>query len=171
MCGSPLTRRRGGIGGFLEDNYTAKEFFHGELTEDDVKIFKHTVGDNKGQQTWEALTILVALRLWAPRWKGRRVTLSVRSDSVSALTALLRFKNAGEGSSFIARELAIDIAESVYRPSIISHVPGVSNIIADELSRWYEPRRFPKLPLYLRGASLRMLPTRDASFYRTLLPP
>ena len=75
------------------------------------------------------------------------MVLAVRSDSVSALTTLLKFKNAGEGSSAIALEMALDVAESVYRPTVIAHIPGVCNVISDALSRWHEPgkeRRWPE---------------------------
>ena len=79
--------------------------------------------------------MLVALRLWAPVWMNRRIKLGVRSDNVTALTTLLKFKASGEAPSIIARELALDVAGGVYVPSVIEHLPGVANTIIDVLSR------------------------------------
>ena len=98
------------------------------FTEFDYEMFGHARGCGKGQQTWEALALLVALRLWAPIWKGKRVTITVRSDSVSALSAALNLTSDGVNTNLIAREMALDISQSVYRPTIVAHIPGTCNI-------------------------------------------
>ena len=35
----------------------------------------------------------------------------------------------------VAKELALDIAQGVYRPQLVQHVPGLANKSADALSR------------------------------------
>ena len=97
--------------------------------------------------------------------------LAVRSDSISALTALLKFKNVGEGSAKIAREMALDIAGAVYKPSLVSHIPGVTNTLDDYLSRWHEPGKDHILPAALQAASQRQVPARDATYWHTDVPP
>ena len=45
----------------------------------------------------------------------------------------------GAGTGAISRELALDMAEAVYRPGIGTHIPGVANVTADALSRLFGP--------------------------------
>ena len=71
-----------GIGGFISFDGRVVAYFHDALSSLDFAMFAHARGDHTGQQTWEALALLVALRLWAPLWKGKRVVITVRSDSV-----------------------------------------------------------------------------------------
>eukprot|EP00972_Heterocapsa_arctica_P018576 2744264-Heterocapsa_arctica.AAC.1 len=70
-----------GLGGVLQEDDVFIEYFSDALTNADATRFSHALGESQGQQTWEALAVLVALRLWAPRWKGKRVVIRVRSDS------------------------------------------------------------------------------------------
>ena len=136
----------------------------------DEDILQHKVGSANGQQAFEALAILVMLRTWAPRWKGRRVKLAVKSDSVSALTVLLKFKTIGEAPGVIAREIALDVAGSVYTPTLVRHIPGVANTVADVLSRWFAPGGPPQLPPILAEAQLRICPPRGREWWKTLRP-
>ena len=97
--------------------------------------------------------------------------MAVKQDSVSALTILLKCKTAGEAPAAIVREVALDMAESIYLPDVVQHVPGVSNVMADALSRWHDLDRDRVLPALLRGATLRLLPPRTVSWWRALSPP
>ena len=124
------------------------------------------LGESAGQQTWEALAVLVALRAWAHRWQGRRVVLRVRSDSVSALTLVLAAKAKGRGPAIIAREVALDLAEMVYRPDVVSHIPGLANVAADKLSRLAQPGTSASWPTYLSLAECQAVPARGASLCR-----
>ena len=159
-----------GLGAFLRINGVIVEFAFGLLSTDDEKILMTKAGGSEGQQVWEALAVLAALRLWAPYWKEVRSTLMVRSDSVSALILLMKMKTSGAGTGVIAREVALDVAEALYEPHVCEHIPGISNIIADHL-----PRRDPSssssstpLPTALRLAKRRSFHLRDAMWYRTL---
>jgi hypothetical protein len=84
------------------------------------------------------LAVLVALDLWAPLWKQKRVTLQIKGDNVTALTLLLKFRPSGPEMAIIARELALRLAVLSFPPDAI-HVPGVSHIAADALSRVFAP--------------------------------
>ena len=48
---------------------------------------------------------------------------------------VIRMQAKGAGTSVVARELALDVADCLYTPAIGEHVPGVANKLADYLSR------------------------------------
>ena len=147
-----------GLGAYLQINGVITEYAFGPVTSDDEAILGIKAGGSEGQQCWEALVVLAALRLWSSMWRERRITLEVKGDSVTALTMLINMKADGWGTSVIAREVALDIAEALYEPMVGAHVPGISNIIADTLSR---PDNIEKhLPPALAHARRRALPER-----------
>ena len=163
LCDASTT----GLGACLVEDGTATECFHDELTVADEKVLGHRRGSSDGQQAWESLVILVALRIWSSKWRGRRITLRVASDSVTALTALVKMKATGHGPAVVARELALDIAEALYDPSVVEHIPGVSNVAADWLSR-AEKRSSSPMPPSLRNASFISVPRRSSEWWRSL---
>ena len=115
--------------------------------------------------------MLVALLAWTPRWSGQPVTLRVKSDSVSALVLVLNLKTKGKGAGVVARDITFDIATSVCSPHVAEHIPGVENVVADVLSRQFEPGSDYCLPAALAGVQEMHLSSRDASYYRILQPP
>ena len=163
-----------GIGGYLERSGKIEEYFADRLTGEDAERFQHAIGDAAGQQTWETLAALVALRLWKDRWVDKRVSIKVRGDSVAMLTVVLKLKAAASAAlGLIAREIAIDLAESALPPDIrASHLPGVTNTIADSLSRKFSPSSSSTcswtLPAALTACKDRRPEARDCAFYRTL---
>eukprot|EP00971_Amphidinium_carterae_P097915 1937514-Amphidinium_carterae.1 len=104
------------------------------VTRDLCHILGCEFGTSSSQQALEALAILVALRQWHNHWESRRARLTVRSDSVSALALVFRFKSSAT-TSLIAQELALDAAQSLYLPSVGEHLPGIANVTCDVLSR------------------------------------
>jgi hypothetical protein len=110
-----------GVGGYLTENGTIVSWFSSSLSVAEQEILGITLGDCAAQQTVEALAALVALRTWHPRWAMRRPTIRVRSDSISALTIVLKLKTKGKGPGIVAREMALDIAEANYQPHIAEH--------------------------------------------------
>ena len=128
---------------------------------------KYTIGSSVSQQVWEAFTALCALRVWAPRWRFRRIHLRVKTDNVAALIMVVKLKASGFGVSLISREMALDIAEAHYTPQVAAHLPGQANLTADFLSRHYDHEALD-LPGTLRGAQRIRLPARDPSWWRTL---
>ena len=76
------------MGAWLMIDGVIEEFFSVEVTWIDQEVLDTRAGGSEGQQLWESLTVLIALRLWAPHWKERRIRLCVRSDTVSAHSEL-----------------------------------------------------------------------------------
>ena len=71
----------------------------------------------------------------------------------------------------VAREMALELAESPFQPEIrASHLPGISNVVADSLSRRWDPRYSSswRPPSLLSVASEVRVPQRDDLYFRTL---
>ena len=94
--------------------------------------------------------------------------MSVKSDSVSALTLLLAMRPSTPQLAIIAREMALDIADSCYRPVCVSHIPGVANKFADMLSR---AGKDMCIPPELVQAQRITPPIRNDAYFRALAPP
>ena len=121
------------------------------------------------QQVLEALALLVALREWSQRWKDRRIVLSVRTDNVAALTMICKMQPHTERMGIVARELALDIAQSSCSPDDAVHIPGIANKAADVLSRLHQPCKFPpSLPDYLTEDLCLVCETRPRTWWKTL---
>ena len=103
--------------------------------------------------------------------KSQRVTLTVKSDSVSALIMAVDLKSRGYGPNLIAKEMALDIAELCYRPDCMRHVPGLSNVGADSLSRLMQPDSPSTLPVFFDDVERVYLKPRGRELFRTLNPP
>ena len=161
-----------GLGGILKINSVVVSWYGSALTEHDSRISKHKLGDANGQQTWESLNVLVALRTWKEHWMGVKAVLEVRSDNVTALTLLCKLKGSSPSLNIVAREVALDMGDCAYKPQIITHVPGIAIKSADTLSRRYQPRTpLFKLPEFLRDGQEAHLPKRDEKYYKALNPP
>jgi hypothetical protein len=159
-----------GLGGILTVGTNIIAYYTSPLTNQDEEIFGHTIGEAHGQQSWESLACYVAVRLWLPLWKGRRIKLEMRSDSVSALNMMLNLRSKGYGSNLIAQEMALLIAAGEFSPDVLAHTPGVCNIIPDHLSRMYIPDKaqYAGLPAGL-GEARRCEPEqRVRGYYKTL---
>ena len=79
------------------------EYFEDAITTDDEKTLNAKTGSSQGQQIWEALAVLYALRLWAYRWRYKRIRLRAKADDLSALVMVARTKAKGAGTSPVAR--------------------------------------------------------------------
>ena len=94
-----------GFGGVLLINGRPFRLFADIVTKDDEKILTTQGGADKGQQVWEALCLLIALRLWRDFWMARRSLLCARSDNIAGLAMVSKLKAKGP-RAIIARELA-----------------------------------------------------------------
>jgi len=160
-----------GLGAVLEIGHVAITFISDQLTEDDELHPGAKIGDPDGQQAFESLIVLVALRAWKSYWRTTRITLRVSGDNYTVLTLLLSMKAKGLGVSLVGRELALDLGDGAFRPNLVEHLPGVSNVTADVISRQHAPRtRGGKwtLPPWLAGVERTAVPKRSSEFYRTL---
>ena len=86
-------------------------YFSDVITPEDKEVLKVKQRDHKGQQSYEGLALLVAVRLWSSLWRPRRVRLMLGSDNVSALS--IAFKGHGEGVNLLAREYALDMGNAL----------------------------------------------------------
>ena len=72
-----------GIGGILAQNNIDQEYFYERIEPKVADFLKVPIGDASAQQAFEALAILVALRLWKDYWIDRRakLTRNIRRNS------------------------------------------------------------------------------------------
>eukprot|EP00435_Cladocopium_sp_Y103_P021519 s4006_g5.t1 len=157
-----------GMGGTLQISGTFVSFFAIPITKEDQDILQTEAGDCRGQQVWEALAGLVALRAWSPHWQHFPVVLQVRNDNVGALTLFSTLKGGSPALSLIAREFALDLGKATCRPALVQHLPGITNKTCDALSRRYDPHFTFELPRCLLHAKPILPPARDKAWWRSL---
>ena len=116
-----------GMGATLQISGKFISFFAIPIADDDQEILQTPSGDCKGQQVWEALAGLVALRLWSPHWQHFPVVLQVRNDNMGALTLFSTIRGISTALSIIAREFALDLGRATCKPSLVQHIPGITN--------------------------------------------
>ena len=81
-----------GYGGVLVINGVVVAYFADTISRHDVRIMQTEAGKAEGQQTWEALCLLIAMRIWSAHWMTRRSILCVKSDNKAALTLVAKLK-------------------------------------------------------------------------------
>ena len=156
-----------GVGGILVIDGVIVSYFSDRLTKQDAIIHRTRLADSHGQQIWESLCVLIAMRVWASVWRTRRYTITVGSDNMAALVLAGKLKAKGP-RAVIAREIALHYAEGSFEPRVTEHVPGVANDIADALSRLSDPSSTKELPTILNGVEFVQPDPRPRSWYRTL---
>ena len=153
-----------GIGGFLSQGTNILAYFHDAISADDQEILGCPTGTADGQQLWECLATLVALRCWRTHWCQHRVRLEVRADNITTLTMVRKLRVKGPGLIMIAQDMALDVARSTFEPDVCMHTPGVQNVLADLLSRIHEPGQTVNIPTVLKDAPQTILPHRDRAW-------
>ena len=158
-----------GIGGFYIIDGIIIGYFMDSVNPDDLTRLG-VVDAEKGQQCWEALSILVALRIWHQLWAEGRLTLAVKSDNMTALTLVNTLKAKGGGLRIIACEMALTMSRASFEPDLTIHTPGVCNDVADTLSRRFDPARSDRwqLPRALEHAQACTPPVRDDGWWEYL---
>ena len=127
-----------GMGGYITVDGWPVEFFTSRATEQDARNLGLELKEGSTcQQAFEALALLIALRLWKYHWSKVRCTVHVATDNIAALTVVCKMQTSSPSLGVIAREMALDVADAVYEPTLATHIPGVANITADALSRRY----------------------------------
>ena len=79
------------------------EYFAGSLQPEDLRRLKVQSGSCGGQQELEALAVVAALRLWKDKWSGKRCTIAVNADNMTALVMTATLKGKGGAIAFLAR--------------------------------------------------------------------
>ena len=158
-----------GIGGVLFHEAVPASCFADHIHLADLRRFQASVGDPAFNTLWELLAILVALRLWLPV-VPRQAQVTVKSDSHGSLCAIHKLSSSSPSMSMVLAELALDFAVCPESITALQHIPGVSNTLADPLSRLWapEPAAFPEALEYIPGAQV---PPRRACFWKTIRPP
>ena len=123
--------------------------------------------ESKAQQAFEALSLLIALRLWLPRFPHNRVRVKVRGDNMAALSLLTKMQPKSQSLQVVARELALDIAMTSFTPDFVEHVAGISNTVADTLSRKTELGHSYRLPVILTNCEFTNSGTRLREWWVT----
>ena len=161
-----------GIGGYLAVDTIIHKYFSMPLTPEDVSLLGVVIGSPDTQQVVEALALLVALRLWETSWKNDDACLTIQSDSVSALSMIYKLRTSANrsGSQLLAKELALLFGSSAYKPVLMEHIPGLSNKVADVLSRMHMPGEGHELPSAVMYAQLEPQVLRDRGYYMSLRP-
>ena len=74
--------------------------------------------------------------------------------------------------NIVAREYALDIGECAFAPDLVQHIPGVTNMIADLLSRRSDPKYAASwaIPQFLVNAKEITPPPRTSSWWRSVAP-
>eukprot|EP00435_Cladocopium_sp_Y103_P033053 s1409_g8.t1 len=157
-----------GMGATLQLDGSTVEYFSIQISSDDEQVLETKSGTHEGQQVWEALAGLIALRQWTKHWFGQRARLQIRSDNVGALTMLTKLKGGSRQLSLLAREYALDLGQAQWKPDLVTHIPGVTNTVCDMLSRKWAPSTTFKLPESLKCATEVQPPPRSQSWWRTL---
>ena len=154
-----------GIGGVLYKNGEPRRWFSSPLAPEVLRKFKASAGDPAFNTAWEALALLVALRLWLTGCP-RNIAVRVKSDNVGALRMLLNLTSQSDTMAIIAREVALDVAAGNYQLHELVHIPGVTNVAADALSRLWapQPQDFP----FLGAAVKDPPPSLDDSFWKVV---
>ena len=156
-----------GFGGFITINNEAKEYTYGEFTQQDVEVLGITNEQSRAQQGFEALALLIMLRLWLWHLTEKRVKIRVRGDNLGALSLLCRMQPKSSSLQLIAREIALEVGQCAYAPDFIEHIPGITNTVADTLSMYRELGDKFVLPEALRDAVYVEPPVRNESWWRT----
>ena len=134
-----------GYGGVLFVNGHPIEYFGLPISEEDQSRFGIVVGDHRFQTLCENIAILIGVRQWLPHWKKQRAIVAARTDSAAAVGSWNKERSPSAAINAVVREAALDMAEGLYRVDTTEHIPGVTNILPDALSRLYQPGK-PRIP-------------------------
>ena len=133
-----------------------------------MRRFRARRGESEHMTLWESLAIPVALRAWES--VRTAATVEMRSDWVGALRTAFKLSSSHPGLCSIAQELALDLADDIYSVRVLTHTPGVANLMRDALSRRYAPE--PKaVPRELAHLAPTPCTERAAEFWRACRPP
>ena len=133
-----------GIGGVRRHSGKPTGYFYSHLPEGVLKKFGAERGLPKHNTLWEGLALLVAFRLWLPALVHGAL-FRAKSDNLGFLKALAKGSAKAPDLNVLAREFAYDQAVRAYQVKGLVHIPGVTNLQADALSRQFAPeaKSFP----------------------------
>ena len=112
------------------------------------------------------MAYLVALRVWQDFWADRRLRVAINSDNLSTLFMGAQMRS--KASPLVSKEVALLYSESAFEPRIFQHLPGITNRMADIVSRLSEPGNMKELPIELHDITPTVVPIRTKKWYRIL---
>ena len=160
------------IGGVLYSQGVPVSHFSDQLHEEDLRRFQARRGDPAFNTLWEVMAISVALRCWAPLFT-HDTAVTVRSDSHGSLSAMAKLSSPSPSLNLVMAEMALDASELTCGLTPVDqlvHIPGVSNTVADPLSRMFSPSPLA-FPTKLARSVPETPPFRDSTYWRTRLDP
>ena len=160
-----------GFGATLQVGGNVIEYVYGKPTEFEKELLHLKTGSSESQQTMECLGGLVAMRHWSHHWQNRQASLSIRNDNVGALVLLGQLGTHSATNNIIAKEAALDIGISSFRPKAAHHIPGITNKTCDHLSRIHQPGHQEDLPKALQSVPRGKLAIRDKGWWKSIHPP
>ena len=137
-----------GLGGIQVVGGHITEYFYSRLQASDFKKFHAAPGLPKFMPIWEALALLVAAKAWGPALTELD-DVSVKLDNLGVVFNVARHRASHPEVSKILRELALvemSFPLSSQSVSTAEHIPGISNVIPDALSRQWDPIPLPFPP-------------------------
>ncbi len=158
---------RWGFGATLHLEGRLVEFLEDAPSAYEIDLLQIQIGSSKAQQTMESLGGLVALRHWKSRWQNKNAVLHIRGDNVGALTLFGQLTTHSSTNSIIAREAALDIGMTTFKPRVVEHVPGITNITCDALSRMRQPGKGILLPENLKDIPRASLGAREQDWWKS----
>lgn len=93
-------------------------WFAESISATDEEVLGHKAGSHEGQQAFEAMALLIAIRLRSRFWKTRRFRLALRNDNIGALTVFSALKGRSVPMNAVAREYALELAEGCFEPTL-----------------------------------------------------
>ena len=111
--------------------------------------------------------MLISVRLWLPRYATQRVTVRVRGDNVASLQMAAKMQPKSPALGVVARELALDLSMASYSIDLVEHIAGITNGVADALSRKRQDGKKFILPSLLRNAREVSAPVRNKRWWLT----
>ena len=140
------------IGAVLRIAHVPVECFASPISASALAKFKAETGNSKYNTLWEGLALLVAFRLWLPRL-GYGAQVRAKSDNLGVMYMLVNGRAKAADLNVLAKEFSIDQALRLYSIGWLSHVPGITNLESDALSRQHAPSP-PEWPKSLIGVSV-----------------
>ena len=87
---------------------------------------------------------------------------------MAALYMVAKMQPKSAALGVVARELALDLADATYALDFVQHVAGLTNGVADMLSRKHDPSKSFALPDLLVGVPEVTPQLRDRRWWRTM---
>ena len=152
-----------GVGAVLFAGGKIATWFSEPLTNEDMLVLGvgARVGDPAYQTEFEMYCVILAVRAFAPHFKGQHIRFFLQTDNNATLRAALDLKSKSPLLTFLASELVVTLTAFNIAPLWGRHLPGILNDLADALSR-------NQVPAVIQGSPRCRVPARAREQFRVL---